>query len=229
MKILVIEDDQAIIETITLSFLVGWPEVEIYSAKLGAEGIELVESLNPELLILDLGLPDINGFEVIKNVRLFSNVPIIVLTQNEDEKAVVKALGWGADDYIIKPFRQMELLARIKSLLRRKRGETDASETFGPFILNFAQHQLTYKGKSYNLTRVEFQIFNQLARNMGHIVSKDSLAQNIWEGNYPDSANAIRVHVRHLREKIEINPDHPELIITKPGIGYMLSYPPLSK
>ncbi len=229
MRILVVEDDQAIIETITLSFLVGWPEVEIHSAKLGAEGIELAESLNPELIILDLGLPDINGFEVIKNVRLFSNVPIIVLTQNEEEKAVIKALGWGADDYIIKPFRQMELLARIKALLRRKRGETDSSETFGPFTLNLAQHQLIYNGKTYNITKIEFQIFYQLARNMGHIVSKESIAQSIWEENYPDSANTIRVHIRHLREKIESNPDHPQMIITKPGIGYLLSSPLLIK
>jgi CheY-like chemotaxis protein/anti-sigma regulatory factor (Ser/Thr protein kinase) len=112
VKILVIEDDQAIIETIFLSFQVGWPETEVVSTRLGEEGVEFVGSHNPDVVILDLGLPDINGFEVLKRIRLFQH-SIVVLTQNEDEKSVIKALEYGADEYIIKPFRQMELLARI--------------------------------------------------------------------------------------------------------------------
>jgi DNA-binding response OmpR family regulator len=120
MKILIIEDDRAIVELISLSFQVGWPEAELISSHLGKEGIELVESRCPDIVILDLGLPDISGFEVLRGLRRFTAVPIVILTVRSEEADVVKALEWGADEYIIKPFRQLELLARIKSLMRRQ-------------------------------------------------------------------------------------------------------------
>ena len=221
MKILAIEDDQAIVETLCLSFMVGWPEVEFISAKLGEEGIDLIENENPNLVILDLGLPDISGFDVIKRVRQFSGVPIMVLTQNEDEKAIVKALEWGADEYIIKPFRQMELLARVKALTRRQRQGANSSETIGAFKFDFSDTRVEYKNKFLHLTRTEFQLLYHLALNVGQLVTVGSLAQRLWEVDYPNSASAIRVYVRHLRQKIENNANAPKLIITKPG-GYTL-------
>ncbi len=226
MRVLVIEDDQAIIETIMLSFRVGWPEVELISTRLGEEGVEFVENLGPEVLILDLGLPDISGFEVIKRIRLFSNIPILVLTQDEDEKSTVKALEWGADEYIIKPFRQMELLARIKSLLRRQHSTPGlTTETIGPFSFDPEKYHLKYKNKPVSLTRTEYIIFYQLALNRDRVVSNASLAEHIWESNYPSATEAIRVYIRRLRQKLESNPNQPKLILTQPGMGYKLVTP----
>src|ERR1035437_10589731 len=119
MKILIIEDDQQIVEAITLAFQIRWPEAKLVSTPQGEKGIELVENEKPEIVILDLGLPDINGFEVLKQIRLFSDIPILILTARTEESDIVKGLEWGADDYMIKPFRQLELLSRIKALTRR--------------------------------------------------------------------------------------------------------------
>ncbi len=227
MRVLVIEDDQAIIETITLTFHVGWPEVELISTRLGQEGVELVESRSPDVIILDLGLPDISGFDVIKQVRLFSAVPILVLTQNEEEKAIVKALEWGADEYIIKPFRQMELLARIKSLIRRQQGVPGiAVDKLGPFTFNPAKYHIKYKNKTITLTRTEFLIFYQLALNHGKVVSNECLAGHIWEAAYPGAVEALRVYIHHLRQKLEADPNQPRLILNQPGVGYLLMMPP---
>ncbi|MFQ5759188.1 MAG: response regulator transcription factor, partial [Candidatus Bathyarchaeia archaeon] len=120
MKVLIIEDDQAIVEAITLALQLSWPESKLVSTNLGQRGTELVESENPDVVILDLGLPDTSGFEVLKQIRLFSSVPILILTVRSDEADIVKGLEWGADDYVVKPFRQLELLSRIKLVTRRR-------------------------------------------------------------------------------------------------------------
>ena len=119
MKVLVIEDDKEIVDAISLAFQIRWPEAKVISTRLGQKGVELVESESPDIVILDLGLPDIAGFEVLRQIRLFSAVPTIILTVRAEEADVVKGLEWGADDYITKPFRQLELLARVKSMIRR--------------------------------------------------------------------------------------------------------------
>lgn len=120
MKILIIEDDQEIVDAVSLAFQIRWPEDNLVSTHLGEKGLEMVESENPDVVILDLGLPDISGFEVLKQTRLFSDVPILILMVRADEADIVKGLEWGADDYVVKPIRQLELLSRIKALTRRK-------------------------------------------------------------------------------------------------------------
>ena len=120
MKILIIEDDRTIVEAISLTLQLNWPDTTLVSARLGEEGIELLQSEKPDAIILDLGLPDISGFEVLKRIRLFSNVPILILTVRSDEGDIVRGLEWGADEYVIKPFRQKELLSRIKLITRRR-------------------------------------------------------------------------------------------------------------
>src|SRR4030042_1995566 len=128
MKVLVIEDDREIVDAISLAFQIRWPEAKLISTRLGQKGVELVESESPDIVILDLGLPDINGFEVLQAIRLFSQVPTIILTVRSDEADIVKGLEWGADDYITKPFRQLEFLARVKALIRRQ-SPTDRKST----------------------------------------------------------------------------------------------------
>lgn len=221
MKVLIIEDDPATVETISLSFQVGWPEAKVISTKLGEEGIGLVEQETPDLVILDLGLPDIDGFEVLKGIRLFSNVPVIILTVRGEEADVVKGLEWEADEYIVKPFRQLELLARVRSIIRKQhyiKGELYLN--CGPFQFDISRRKLKHGKKVVNLTSTESLILYHLVINSGRAVTLSSLAQEVWGDDYTGAAEAIRVYIRHLREKIEPNPDKPQLIVTKPGVGY---------
>lgn len=225
MKVLIIEDDKEIVDAITLAFQIRWPEAKVVSTRLGKKGVELVETENPDIVILDLGLPDISGFEVLSQTRLFSHVPIIILTVRADEADVVKGLEWGADDYILKPFRQLELLARVKALIRRQTPTEEESLTSGPLRLEATSGQLHLDGKEIALTITESRILAHLMRNSGHVVTHSSLAEAVWGNDYPGAADSLKVHIRRLREKIESNPSQPKLILTKAGVGYFLSRP----
>jgi two-component system KDP operon response regulator KdpE len=222
MKVLLIEDDREIVEAITLLFKIRWPEATIVSSRLGERGSELVESESPDVVILDLGLPDVNGFDVLKQIRLFSNVPIIILTVRSDEADIVKGLEWGADDYITKPFRQMEILARVKALIRRKSPEYEELLSRGPLHLDTTTGQLKKNGKEISLTITESRILSHLMKNEGHVVTHSSLAEAVWGDDYPGATDSLKVHIRRLREKIETDSSTPELILTKTGIGYIL-------
>lgn len=223
MKILVIEDDISTAETISLSFQVGWPEAETITTRLGGEGVELVESQNPDIVILDLGLPDISGYEVLKNIRMFSNVPIMVLTASSEESSVVKALELGADEYIIKPFRQLELIARVRAIKRRVRSSTGIAQMdIGSYRFDVALNTLTKGSATIRLTNTESLVLYILLLNRGYTVSSSILAEKIWGGDYFYSTDAVRVYIRQLRKKIETDPSNPKLVKTKPGIGYFI-------
>jgi two-component system KDP operon response regulator KdpE len=221
MKILIIEDDYNTVEAISLSIQVGWPEAKLISTKLGDEGIDLVEKELPNIVILDLGLPDMSGFDVLKRIRLFSIVPIIILTARESEADVIKGLEWGANEYIIKPFRQLELLARIKSILRMFSASVSIEFLyFGNFKFDVYAHKLIVACKEIPLTNIESNILYKLLINKNQTVTLDSLAEAIWGDNYPGANESIRVHICNLREKIEADPSRPRFINTKQGVGY---------
>lgn len=225
MKVLLIEDDREIVDAITLAFKIRWPEAEVAHTRLGGKGIELAESEAPDIVIIDLGLPDISGFDVLREIRSFSNVPTIILTVRADEADVVKGLEWGADDYIIKPFRQLELLARVKSLIRRQYPSEVEQLVCGPLRLNTTTGQLHQNSKEIALTVTENHILGHLMKNVGHIVTHSSLAEAVWGDDYPGAADSLKVHIRRLREKIEDNPSRPKLILTRTGVGYFLARP----
>ena len=225
MKVLLIEDDREIIEAISLAFQIRWPEAELVSTRLGEKGVELVESEAPDIVILDLGLPDINGFEVLRQIRLFSHVPTIILTVRSDEADIVKGLEWGADDYITKPFRQMEFLARVKALIRRRSPSEEETLVSGPLRLDATTGQLYCNGREIALTITESHILGHLMKNAGHVVTHMSLAEAVWGDDYPGVADSLKVHIRRLREKIEVDPSDPQLILTKTGVGYFLVKP----
>jgi len=226
MKVLIIEDDQAIVEAISLALQLSWPESKLVSTHSGERGIELVESENPDVVILDLGLPDISGFEVLKQVRLFSTVPILILTVRSDEVDIVKGLEWGADDYVVKPFRQMELLSRIKLVTRRRVPLVEeAPLVCGKLRFDPGTWQLFYGEKEINLTPTEGSIISHLMKNAGRVVTHSSLAETLWGVDYPDAADTLRVHIRRLRTKLEVDPSNPQIILTKAGIGYLLAQP----
>jgi two-component system, OmpR family, response regulator VicR len=226
MKILIIEDDQQIVEAITLAFQIRWPEAKLVSSQQGEKGIELVENEKPDIVILDLGLPDINGYDVLKQIRLFSDIPILILTARTEESDIVKGLEWGADDYMIKPFRQLELLSRIKALTRRKANtDTDSPLSIGPLNFNPVTGQLIFNQKEISLTPTEGRILHHLMRNAGQVVTHSSLADAVWGEDYPGAVDSLKVYIRRLREKLEIEPQQPQLIITKAGIGYLMIKP----
>lgn len=223
MKALIIEDDLEIVESISLALKIRWPDTQIVSTHLGRKGIELAETEEPDITILDLGLPDISGFEVLKEIRSFSTVPVIILTVKGDEGDIVRGLEWGADDYIVKPCGQLELLARVKARIRDKnRYNDDSPLSYGSLRFNPAGRQLLNRSREIKVTAIEAQIINRLMRNTGYIVTYSDLAEEVWGEEYPGSVDSLRVHIRRLRGKIEEDPSHPKIILTKAGLGYYL-------
>jgi len=225
-KVLIIEDDDAIVSLIRLAFQIRWPEAELISASLGEEGLDLVEDEKPDLVILDLGLPDIDGYDVLRQIRLFSSVPIVILTVRGDEEDILRGLEWGADDYVVKPFRQLELLARLKVQLRRQISpDEEAPVVSGPLRLDPSTFQLRCGSKEISLTLIEGRIMYHLMQNVGQVVTHSKLAEDVWGEDHPGATDSLRVYIRHLREKLEADPGNPQLILTKVGIGYMLAKP----
>ncbi len=226
MKVLIIEDDNEIVEVISLAFEIRWPGVKLVSTHLGEKGVGLVESENPDVVILDLGLPDISGYDVLKEIRTFSGVPILILTVRGEESDVVKGLEWGADDYMVKPFRQLELLSRVKALTRRaSSSDREKLLVYGELSFDPSTRQLSYGQREINLTRTEGIILHSLMRNAGQVVTHSTLAQAVWGEDYPDATSTLKVHVLRLRQKLEVDSSQPKLILTKTGIGYLLVKP----
>jgi two-component system KDP operon response regulator KdpE len=226
MKILIIEDDKSIVEAIQLALEIRWPEAKVIFTHLGEKGIEMVETEKPDVVILDLGLPDISGFSVLKQIRLFSKVPILILTVRAEESAIVQGLEWGADDYATKPFKQLELLARLKALLRRHaHSETETPIICGDLHFNPVNYRLTRGNQEIELTRSEGIVLQSLLRNAGQVVSHSQLSEALWGEDYPEAANSLKVYIRRLREKLEEEPSQPKLILNKPGIGYLFAKP----
>ncbi len=222
MKTLVIEDNAETTEFISIAFNVGWPEMSLLTANNGKKGLELFEQESPDVVILDLGLPDMNGYDVLKIIRGFSEVPIIIETVRDLESDIVKGLDLGADDYIVKPFGQMELLARVKAILRRQHHASLLdSVTYGRMRLDSA-NQLIYGNKSVHLTPTEGRILRLLMSHADRLVRYEDIVETVWGESYQDSTDAIRVYIRRLRTKIGVSTEGPCLIISTPGIGYTL-------
>lgn len=223
-KVLIIDNNQEIVETISLALQIRWPEIVIISTDSGEKGTVLVEKEHPDIVILDLGLPDVSGFDVLKLIRIFSDVPIIILTVRRKEADIVKGLELGADEYIMKPFRQLELLSRIKALTRRKCTiEVKSPISSGLLWFSPSERVVKYKGREVNLTNSESIILQKLMEREGSVISHATLGQELWGDNYPNALSGIKVYIRRLREKIEQDPDHPKLILTKRGLGYLFA------
>jgi DNA-binding response OmpR family regulator len=226
MKVLLIEDDTEIVEFISIAFNVGWPDVELLTTHQGRRGIELTETKSPDLVILDLGLPDISGFEALKQIRGFSDVPVIIETVRNSEADIVKGLDMGADEYIQKPFGQLELLAKMKVVLRR-RCVTDVSDTvtFGPLRLNPSTGRLFVENQLIPVTRTEALIMRCLMDNHSRVASYADLSEAIWGDSYLKDTNTLRVYIHRLRQKIRIDARYAGVIASDPGIGYFLKVP----
>ncbi len=224
MKILAIEDSQQTTEFISLAFNVGWPAVDLIIAETGREGLDCFEKDPPDTVILDIGLPDISGYDVLKSIRSFSKVPVIIITVRNSESDIVKGLEMGADDYLVKPFGQMELLARVKAVNRRSNVDISDIVSHGPIILN-SINQLTIKGKTTHLSPIEARLLRLFIARGEQLASYEDMAECIWGSSYPSSNDAIRIYIRRLRLKLAVNPAVPCIIESISGIGYSLKVP----
>jgi two-component system KDP operon response regulator KdpE len=189
------------------------------------EGLILLKSRIPEILILDLGLPDMDGLEIIKNLRTWSNIPIIVLSARGQEKDKITALELGADDYLTKPFSTGELIARLKAAFRRSQQiNSQAAAIFETNGLSFDVQARTTKvdGAEIHLTPTEFRLLALLVKYAGKIVTHKQLLQEVWGKNSVENNHYLRIYTQHLRQKLGDDPLHPRFIITEPGVGYKL-------
>jgi len=220
--VLLIEDEPKIRRFLRAGFeLQGFSVIEAENA---ADGLRVATFSTPDLIILDLALPDLHGSEVLERIRSWSNVPIIILSvvSSEDEK--VRLLQAGADDYVVKPFGMAELLARSEAALRRYfKSETESPIVVaGPLSVDLVARTVSLNQRPIRLTRKEYRLLHILATHVGLVVTHDQLLKDIWSGNQRDNIQYLRILVRKLRQKIETDPNRPRLLVTESGVGYRL-------
>ena len=226
MKVLLVEDDPQIIETVALILELRWPEASLVSTFFGEKGVELVEKEAPDVVILDLGLPDIDGFQVLRQIRTFSDVPLVILTVMGAEVDKIKGLELGADDYIVKPFSAGEFLARVKALLRRKNIQgkvvTVAGKPFirGKFRVDFSSGEVSVGDKLVKLTPGEFKLLYQLVMNEGQSLSNETLMEKVWGPEKKTDIEYLRLCVKGLKDKLENQPGNPTMILDEGETGY---------
>lgn len=224
MKVVAIEDEQSIIDAINIAFEFRWPGVRLVTTTSGKEGVALVRTESPDIVILDINLPDISGFEVLKQVREYSAVPVIILTVRSDDEDIMKGLENGADDYVVKPFNYLTLLARVKAVLRRsdKTPLKIAQHTsISPWLkVDFVNQKVIVDDHPVRLTPVEYRLLVLLAKNKNKVVPYNQIMAEIWgKSTWSDTEN-IRIYIRRLRKKLHDSP--PNMILNKRGKGYML-------
>ena len=219
--ILIIDDEPQILRA--LKTILSANHYRISTAISGEEGIALAVSQPPDIIILDLSLPDIDGIQVCEQIREWSRVPIIVLSVREKEKDKVAALDAGADDYLTKPFGIEELLARIRVALRHSEqslGNKQSTIKTGSMVIDLARHIITQNGEEIRLTATEFKLLAYLAANADRVITHQNILMHVWGFAEMDRVEYLRVYVGQLRKKLESNPDEPQIIITEPGVGY---------
>lgn len=221
-KILIVDDERAIVNFITSVLNShGYKTVEAYNIK---NATMMLASHCPDVILLDLGLPDGDGQDFIKKTRIWSNIPIIVISARNHESDKIQALDNGADDYITKPFGSGELLARIRTALRHshKRDVNISQFKAGNLTVDFNKHRVYIDGKDVDLTNNEFKIITLLAENSGKVLTYDAIIEKLWGSAFSTNNQTLRVHMTNLRHKIEKNPALPEYIFTEIGVGYRL-------
>jgi two-component system, OmpR family, KDP operon response regulator KdpE len=224
---LLVVDDELQIRRVVRNALASQCK-RVLEAATGAEGIDLAASAKPDLIVLDLGLPDIAGLEVCREIRRWSETPIIILSARHSDAEKVTLLDAGADDYITKPFSTVELQARVRAHLRRRTttGEVAGSQmTKDGVTIDLARPSLVRDGTAVHLTRTEWDLIRVLAKHAGRTLTHQQIFSAVWGNSYRDAQQNLRVHIRSLRRKIERDPVRPALIITEPGVGYRLEYP----
>ncbi len=222
MRVLVVDDEPQIVRALAINLRAR--HYEVHAASSGAEALSLAARLLPDLVLLDLGLPDLDGVEVITGLRGWTSAPIIVLSGRSGGMDKVGALEAGADDYVTKPFGMEELIARMRAVSRRAGGESipaRASVRIGAHLVDLAAHTVTGPdGERIRLTRTEWELLEQLVRHPGQLVTQRQLLTQVWGPAYAEESGYLRFHFGQLRRKLEADPARPRHLITEPGIGY---------
>jgi len=220
--VLLIEDEPKIRRFLRAGFEING--FSVLEAENAADGLKAATFNSPDLIILDLALPDLHGAEVLERLRSWSNVPIIILSVVSSEDAKVRLLQAGADDYVVKPFGMAELLARSEAALRRyfKTATENPIVVAGPLSVDLVGRTASFNKSQIRLTRKEYRLLHILATHVGLVVTHDQLLKEIWSGNQRDNIQYLRILVRKLRQKIETDPNYPRLLVTESGVGYRL-------
>ena len=217
--VLIVDDEPQIRRLLTVTLEANG--YRALSAVNGQEGLVLAAQHRPALVILDLGLPDLPGQEVLRRLREWSRTPVLVLSVRDDEKGKVAALDAGADDYVTKPFNTDELLARLRVALRHAAGKEEAAVVqVKNLVLDLATRRVTVGGREVKLTKIEYDLLRLLARHAGKVLTHRQILREIWGPGHEEDTHYLRVYIAHLRDKIEASPEAPDLILTELGVGY---------
>jgi len=221
-RVLIIDDDPQLRETVTI--VLNTQEYDVQAAPTGKEGIARVSERAPDLVVLDVNLPDMLGFEVVRELRRFSNVPVLMLTGRAESSDIVSGLDSGADDYLTKPFKADELLARVRALLRRvPSSEQPIVAAEGQLELDTKMRIVRVRGGQVDLTPTEYQLLLLLAQHPGEVLDHQTLLQRVWGDEYVNDTAYLKVYIWHLRRKLEQNPHDPKIVMTEWGVGYRLA------
>lgn len=221
-RVLVIDDDDKL--THLLQIFLSRNGFEVSVANSGRDGLKLAYQAHPDLIILDVMMPGMDGMMTCERLREVSDVPIVMLTAKGTEEDIVGGLEKGADDYIVKPFRVSELLARIKAVLRRANNKSEVDETGvyadGELMINFSRREVIVRGEQISLTPTEYDLLLCLVRNTGRVLPRELLLAQVWGEEFVESTQYLKLYIRYLRQKIEKDPSNPEYILTEWGVGY---------
>jgi two-component system, OmpR family, response regulator len=226
IKILIVEDDLTLLNM--LEYNLAKEGYQVVKASDGVQGLESARENKPDFIILDIMLPKMSGFEVCRILRKEISVPILMLTARDDEIDKVVGLDLGADDYMTKPFKMRELLARIRAIIRRITSADQPSEVvesllkLGNIEIDISRHRVKFKGSELNLTLKEFDLLAFLMKNKGIVFNREQLLEKVWGYDYPGDTRTVDVHIQWLRSKIEDNPKEPQRLVTVRGVGYKL-------
>ncbi len=223
MKVLVVDDDTEIREVVNLCFGLRWPDADVEAAGDAETGLKLIEQDPPDLVLLDINLPGMDGFEACQEIRRICDVPIVMVSARDNEVDKVRGLEMGADDYITKPFSHLELLARVRAVLRRYQSQLPTvGEVFesNGLRIDFASRSVTVRGEPVRLTPTEYSLLFHLTRNAGRVLPHHTLLAKVWGREYTDEIDYLKVYIRRLRQKLEGDPDTVGSITSERGVGY---------
>ena len=226
MKALIVDDDVDIAEAVALCFEIRWPDTEAVTVLDGRSALRAFRERGADIVVLDRQLPDMDGIEVCKQLRQESNVPIIMLTVSDRPRDIVRGLESGADDYIAKPFDQVELLARAGSLLRRSQRSASSGGTLfadGRLSIKFQEREVAVDGKVVRLTATEYNLLEHIAKSHGKLVTNVELLTRLWGQEYTAAVDYLKVHVTHLRRKLDDDRDDERMITAHGGVGYRIA------
>jgi DNA-binding response OmpR family regulator len=227
-RVLVIDDDPLIVRLVRTHL--DRAGFQVSDATDGPTGLELAARESPDFVILDLMLPGLDGYEVCRRLREISLVPVLMLTARGEQVDKLRGFEMGADDYLTKPFSPAELIARVQAVLRRSQQgaatDTPAVVRCGDLAIDLARRRVSLRDEAVRLTPTEFRLLEQLALNVGKVMTHTELLSQVWGPEYRDDRDYLWAYVRHLRRKLEPNPDQPTLILSEPGVGYVLDCPP---